>query len=74
VNADLSGQSEYAEAMSQSKLALLEGVTGAAEVQKNQGEALKTDSHQSTKEIAGELNQARQGTNNNLAKLGQGTA
>lgn len=74
VNADLSGQGEFVEGRAQGAITLLEGVTGAKEVQKNQGEALKTDSHQTTKEIAGELNQAKQGTNNNLAQFGRGNA
>ena len=72
VNADLGGQSEYAEAMSQSKLALLDGETGAAETQKGQGETMRNEAHQSFKEIIEAVVQALQSMNRNIGAMGTG--
>ncbi len=72
VNADLGGQSEYAEAMSQSKVALLDGETGAAETQKGQGETMRNEAHQSFKEIIEAVVQALQSMNRNIGAMGTG--
>ena len=72
VNADLGGKSEYAEAMSQSKVALLDGETGAAETLKGQGETLRTEAHQSFKEIIEAVVQALQSMNRNIGAMGTG--
>lgn len=72
VNADLGGRSEYAEAMSQSKLAVLDGETGAAETLKGQGETMRNEAHQSFKEIIEAVVQALQSMNRNIGAMGTG--
>lgn len=73
-NADLQGRGQYLETMSQSELTVLDSQNTAAETQKGGGEAMKNEAHQTANQIAGELNQAKQGTNNNVAGFGRGNA